>query len=66
MRYYRSFTGVVVTVDDPLDPPVIGFQILGYNINEGETFQACAQIFSGGSSQTFSLQMVSISGTATG
>ena len=49
-----------------LQPPVLGFRNLVYSISEGETLEVCVEIFSGGSNGPFSLQMVSVSGTADG
>ena len=46
--------------------PVVGFENLGYSVSEGDTLAACVVILSGGSNVPFSLQMVSVSGTATG
>ena len=59
------FTGCLTT-DAILEDPVVGFQNLEYSISEGETLTACVLVLSGGSIFPFSVQMVSVSGTAEG
>ena len=51
---------------DDLEAPVVGFENLEYSISEGDTLAVCVVVLSGGSNAPFSLQMVSISSTATG